>query len=165
MNFLMGLNESFASVRGQILLIKHLPSLTNVLSLITQKEKQRMIGFNSFVTESAALFFKGSNSYGKNANTNANRSSGKKERQVLPNITSIDSLTHLCLTSSISLDHFVFSFNIFPPSNLKSTEWIIDSGATDHMIHSISLLTKITSVAHVFANLPNVESVLVTHVG
>ena len=35
MNFLMGLNESFATVRGQILLMKPLPSLHQVFSLIT----------------------------------------------------------------------------------------------------------------------------------
>ena len=35
MNFLMGLNESFATVRGQILLMKDLPSLHQVFSLIT----------------------------------------------------------------------------------------------------------------------------------
>lgn len=84
---------------------------------------------------------------------------------ILPNIAGIDSLAHLCLASFISLDHSVFSSNLVPPSNLKSTEWIIDSGAADHMVHSISLLIKITSVAHVFVSLPNEESILVTHVG
>ena len=58
MNFLMGLNESFASVRGQIMLLKHLSSLTNVFSLITQKEKQRKIGFSSIVIEFALCSLK-----------------------------------------------------------------------------------------------------------
>ena len=48
MNFLMGLNEYFASVRGHILMMKPFPSLTNVLSLITQEEKQQKIGFDSY---------------------------------------------------------------------------------------------------------------------
>lgn len=41
MSFIMGLNESFASVRGHILMMKPLPSLTKVFSLITQEEKQK----------------------------------------------------------------------------------------------------------------------------
>ena len=38
MNFLLGLNESFTGVRGKILLMKPLPSLNKVFSLITQEE-------------------------------------------------------------------------------------------------------------------------------
>ena len=33
------------------------------------------------------------------------------------------------------------------------------------MIHSISLLTRIISVAHILVKLPNGESILVTHIG
>ena len=33
------------------------------------------------------------------------------------------------------------------------------------MVHSISLLTRITSVAHILVKLPNGESILVTHIG
>ncbi|KAF5454168.1 hypothetical protein F2P56_023851 [Juglans regia] len=42
--FLMGLNEEFAHVRGQILLIEPLPSITKVFSLVIQEEKQREVG-------------------------------------------------------------------------------------------------------------------------
>ncbi|KAG7990321.1 hypothetical protein I3843_02G020400, partial [Carya illinoinensis] len=42
--FLMGLNEEFVHVRGQILLLEPLPSITNVFSLIIQEEKQREVG-------------------------------------------------------------------------------------------------------------------------
>ena len=48
MNFLMDLNEYFASVRGHILMMKPFPSLTKVLSLITQEEKQQKIGFDFY---------------------------------------------------------------------------------------------------------------------
>ncbi|XP_073128240.1 uncharacterized protein [Henckelia pumila] len=44
MTFLMGLNDSFAHVRSQILLTDPLPSITRVFALIVQEERQRVIG-------------------------------------------------------------------------------------------------------------------------
>ena len=41
MQFLMGLNDSYAAVRGQILLIQPLPSVGKIYSMILQEEKQR----------------------------------------------------------------------------------------------------------------------------
>lgn len=43
MQFLMGLNESYAQVRTQILLMDPLPSLSKVFSLVIQAERQRTI--------------------------------------------------------------------------------------------------------------------------
>lgn len=40
-SFLMGLNDSFAQVRGQILLMEPLPLINKVFSLVQQDEKQR----------------------------------------------------------------------------------------------------------------------------
>ena len=66
-----------------------------------------------------------------------------------------DKVDSLCLQVSITLDHSVFSYNLTIPSDISPHDWIIDSGATNHMIHSISLLTRITSVAHILVKLPN----------
>lgn len=43
LQFLMGLNESFAHVRGQILLMEPIPPLNKVFSLILKDEQQRFI--------------------------------------------------------------------------------------------------------------------------
>ncbi|KHN19117.1 hypothetical protein glysoja_036233, partial [Glycine soja] len=43
MSFLMGLNDSFSQIRGQILISDPLPSIGNVFSLILQEEAQREI--------------------------------------------------------------------------------------------------------------------------
>ena len=51
----------------------------------------------------------------------------------------LDKVTSLCLHTSISLDHSVFSSNLIIPTDISPQDWIIDSGATDHMVHSISL--------------------------
>ncbi|XP_039071462.1 uncharacterized protein LOC120218595 [Hibiscus syriacus] len=41
--FLMGLNESYAHIRGQILLMDHLPSISKVFTLVVQEENQRNV--------------------------------------------------------------------------------------------------------------------------
>ena len=44
MSILMGLNETYATIRGQILLMDPVPPLSKVFSLILQDEKQRKVG-------------------------------------------------------------------------------------------------------------------------
>lgn len=57
MSFLMGLNESFSQIRGQILLQDPIPSINKVFSLIVQEEKQREIGSSSSMgTDQSAAF-------------------------------------------------------------------------------------------------------------
>uniref|UniRef100_A0A2N9FK13 Retrotransposon Copia-like N-terminal domain-containing protein n=1 Tax=Fagus sylvatica TaxID=28930 RepID=A0A2N9FK13_FAGSY len=48
---------------------------------------------------------------------------------------------------------------------VKSSEWIIDIGATDHMVISTRFFTTMTVVIDVNVTLPNGISVLVTHIG
>ena len=47
----------------------------------------------------------------------------------------------------------------------KSDSWIIDTGATGNMVHSVSQFTIITSIVNTYAYLPNGDQALVTHVG
>ncbi|XP_061358133.1 uncharacterized protein LOC133302376 [Gastrolobium bilobum] len=50
MAFLMGLNDSFAQIRGQILLNVPLPPINKVFSLVVQEERQRQITPHAFST-------------------------------------------------------------------------------------------------------------------
>ena len=63
-SFLMGLNETYVTVRGQILLMELMPSLSKVFSLLLQDEKQRKVGAGKKVLTdtSAALAAFGSKS-------------------------------------------------------------------------------------------------------
>ena len=61
--------------------------------------------------------------------------------------------------------HTVFSTQIVNKDAYSNGIWVINTGATDHMIHSTKLFTKITSTIHTSVELPNGESVLVTHIG
>ena len=59
MQFLMGLNETFTPVKGQILLMDPMPHIDKVFSLLRQEERQRSIGQISLPrVESTALLCK-----------------------------------------------------------------------------------------------------------
>jgi hypothetical protein len=56
--FLMRLNESFAHIRGQILLMDPLPPINKVFSLVVQEESQRQIFIGTMNPNPAALITK-----------------------------------------------------------------------------------------------------------
>ena len=43
--------------------------------------------------------------------------------------------------------------------------WVINTGATDHIVCFVDLLTSITAISHTMVQLPNGEAAIVTHVG
>ena len=53
------------------------------------------------------------------------------------------------------MSHYIFSAHIVDRKAYKSLDWIIDIGRTYHMVHSVSLLTTITSTINTFVYLPN----------
>jgi hypothetical protein len=61
--------------------------------------------------------------------------------------------------------HSVFSVQPSHRPFLSQNEWIIDTGATDHMVYSLSSFTSITSTIHSYIHLPNGQRVLATHTG
>ena len=67
MSFLMGLNDTYTAMSGQILLMDPIPSLSKVFSLLVQDEKQRKVRKN-FTTEASALAVKNSGSFVKGSN-------------------------------------------------------------------------------------------------
>jgi hypothetical protein len=74
-----------------------------------------------------------------------------------------------CFSSlTINPQYSVFSSAFLtksPSFRSKSTPWIIDTGATDHIINCPSLFTTITAVVSSFVKLPNGSVVPVTHIG
>ena len=63
-----------------------------------------------------------------------------------------------------NLRHSVFSAQITHRTAFGGNVWVIDTGATDHIVYSIHLLNDFTAVNCVVA-LPNGETALVTHIG
>ena len=64
-----------------------------------------------------------------------------------------------------NLSHSIFATQVVDRQAYKSNTWIINTGATDHMVHYVAQLTSITSIVHTFVYLPNGEQALVTHIG
>ena len=56
MQFLMGLNESYASTRGQILMSDPLSPMAKVFNLVVQEERQRSIGSRLFAPSNSMAF-------------------------------------------------------------------------------------------------------------
>ena len=64
-----------------------------------------------------------------------------------------------------NFSHSIFSAQVIDRQRFKSNSWIINTGGTDHMVHSVSQLTTITSIVHSCVYLPNGEKDIVTHIG
>ena len=64
-----------------------------------------------------------------------------------------------------NFSHSIFSAQVVDRHAYKSDTWIIDIGATDHMVHSVTQLTTVTSIIQSCVYLPNGEEALVTHIG
>ena len=62
-----------------------------------------------------------------------------------------------------SLEYSVFS-SIVDTSHVNPTNWIPDSGATDHMVHSLTFFKTITSLVQISVRLPNGDMAKVTHI-
>ena len=65
---------------------------------------------------------------------------------------------------SLNFKHSIFFAQIVNRKAYNMETWVINTGATDHIVCSVSLLTSITGISHSMVQLPNGESVVVTHV-
>ena len=77
--------------------------------------------------------------------------------------------TVLGTTSSLffkpTLQHSIFSAKVVDKEGFHTTDWVINTGATDHMVHSVTCFTSITTILNTHVNFPNGEIALVTHIG
>ena len=64
-----------------------------------------------------------------------------------------------------TLEHFIFSTETVDRKIFSETDWVLDTRATNYMVHSVSCFTSVTATLNSFVNLPNDESALVTHAG
>ena len=72
-----------------------------------------------------------------------------------------------CLSSfsKPNMDHSIFFEKFTVKPNFSSTQWVIDTGATDHMVITTQFYTTMHYVDNISVNLPNGQSVMVTHIG
>jgi hypothetical protein len=66
---------------------------------------------------------------------------------------------------ALDVKHSVFHSSSIPCNPKPENTWIIDTGASDHMISCVSLFTTITALVSTSVKLPNGDLVSVTHIG
>ncbi|KAM3380920.1 hypothetical protein P3S68_006493 [Capsicum galapagoense] len=165
--FLMGLNEVYTTIRGNILMITPLPTIGQAFALLIQEEKQRELRpLNHSFGQSSSMHVSvgahndgqqmtltkeqygqiihliqqfGSNSLGNTFTTNAHDCGVANFAGIVACTTSIDfgKLSCGCYNSSSDL-------------------WIIDSGASDHMTFNKKFLSNIIHLPYpLLVRLPN----------
>ena len=65
----------------------------------------------------------------------------------------------------LNLKHPVFSAQIVNRKAYNMKTWVTDTGATNHIVYFVDLLTLITAISHTMVQLPNGEAAIITHVG
>ena len=76
-------------------------------------------------------------------------------------LSGIDILPHNVFDSR----HSIFSAKVINRTTFENHIWVIDTGASDHIVCSVSMLTTFTSISHCVVKLPNNDSATITHVG
>ena len=76
-------------------------------------------------------------------------------------MSGINSLLHF----TPSLKHSIFSAKVVNREVCYTTNWVIDTRATHHMVHSIACFTTITATLNTFVNLPDGQVASVAQVG
>ena len=72
-------------------------------------------------------------------------------------LSGIDILPHDVFDSI----HSIFSAKVINRTAFENHVWVIDTGASDHIVYSVSMLTTFNSISHC-VKLPNNESAIVT---
>ena len=67
--------------------------------------------------------------------------------------------------ASMDLSLSVFSAQMVNKRAYDSNTWVIDTGAIDHIVCYVHLLTTIIAITQSIVQLPNGETALVTHIG
>ena len=83
-----------------------------------------------------------------------------------PHMINVVSLPSNAVAGAVSCSpHSIFSAKVVNRKAFGVETWVIDTGATNHIVCSMNLLTSFTAISHTVVELPNGEAALVTHVG
>ena len=74
------------------------------------------------------------------------------------------SMSGISFFGNSDLRHSIFSAHIVNRTAFNGDTWVIDTGATEHIMHSVHLLSEFIAVSCV-VKLPNGETAMVTHIG
>ncbi|XP_075664576.1 uncharacterized protein LOC142634167 [Castanea sativa] len=167
--FLNGLNESYSQVKTQILMMEPIPSIDKAFSLAIREERKRSLGFNVTPSvESTALAIK------NQAFNQGSSSSSSNDKNFKGNAGKGTPVCSHCGKVGHIMEKCYKLVGIPPSYNQKEEllwlikswlmviklivkRWVLDTRATDHIVRSVTLFTKITSSVSTFVQLPNGE--------
>ncbi|GAA0157244.1 hypothetical protein LIER_38422 [Lithospermum erythrorhizon] len=197
MQLLIGLNECYNVVRGNILMTKPFPQVYEVLQMLLQKEKQREICNPSQVAPDASTFYTNrNNAYGRGrGNFNAGRGRshfennttgrgrlfcdhykvpGHYAQRCYKMDAQFDKLVNLLNSTSVSnpsgecsSSHALMAgISLCSVVQNVSHNWILDSGATDHITPNLSLFTcyQALSISSTIT-IPDDSQISIHHIG
>ncbi|KAL0404241.1 UNVERIFIED_CONTAM: hypothetical protein Sradi_2064900 [Sesamum radiatum] len=175
LQFLMGLNATFDLSRNQILMMDMLPTVTKVYSMILRVEKQMQVNmllsdvFNVSVFEVLKESGKGK----AFAGAVDDKSNSSLEKSDVADFLKSE-LRKLMKEEDVSLDPLQINFvhmedfvgKVSCPSSIKSTSWIIDTGATKHICSDIKRFVSYSEpVYQAFINLSDGSKQLIKYIG
>nr|GMD81238.1 Retrovirus-related Pol polyprotein from transposon TNT 1-94 [Ipomoea batatas] len=183
--FLRGLNECYSSVKSQIMLMTPLPMIGKACAFVQQQEREVMRTSQSEATGQSAFLARGWK--GRNdkrlGSTNEQKSvaamvtgtSGQHSFVANSPLESgfIDSSGEPQLKASEpqpKANALVASFKPLAvdgkkPINYRSPGWIIDTGATHHIVNNVDYLLDFHEVSDMLVLLPNGNYATVSHMG
>ncbi|KAL5571608.1 hypothetical protein UlMin_021205 [Ulmus minor] len=194
LQFLMGLNESFSQIRAQILMSDSLPSINKVFSLVIQEERQCSMHFyGSYMPPISASYGVASSNYsaykGKKDKPvcthcgffgHTTQVTPENHQHFSNNTSPLHDLTaneyqHLISLLSTQLQGIsqdtkeqqpVMSNFTGISSLIAANVWIIDSGATHHVCHDLSLFDSFdNNYVSTFVLLPTGHTATISKIG
>ncbi|KAK5845569.1 hypothetical protein PVK06_001760 [Gossypium arboreum] len=166
--FLKGLHDRFAGVRSQIMLIDPLPTINKAFSMDTvdtcYEKHGYPPGYNSrgrtsrahnVFDDGAAQFLPSSQSVAPLPSDPCVNLTQEQLQQLLALLPSSNSTSPPHVTNTASSLHQTTSTSAGNTFSFQSHHWIIDTGATDHITHSLSLFASFTPIQPVHITLPN----------
>ncbi|XP_039011686.1 uncharacterized protein LOC120140771 [Hibiscus syriacus] len=152
LQFIMGLNETYSLIRSQILLMQPLPSVNQAYSMVAQEESQR-IQLSFMPSLDSSVFY--------------SKGSGIPDRRrfqvaISESTTVLEPAVVYDLTKA-SGKLSIVDGNL--PAYNKSLTWILDTGATDHILSDFQCLLSPVLCSSRSILLPNGKTVLVTYIG
>lgn len=128
---------------------------------ITQEQCQQLMAFlNSQSLDGSQV---GSSHQAANVVATGLHSQAMVQHPLMPNF--IGKVIISSCASTLDLSHSIFSSQKVNRLAFSANTWILDTGASDHFVHSVTILSTITSTIEAYVQLPNGETALVSHIG
>ncbi|GJW59684.1 ribonuclease H-like domain-containing protein [Tanacetum coccineum] len=143
MQFLMGHDDVYSSIRSSILITNPLPDVKSAFATLSREESHRVNNVHSSIMKTGSSAFVSNNGLKKNPK-------GDNSKANVNNVTACGSGYSAVNSHILTSEEYqkFFNLNINISTYSAYVGWIIDSGASQHMIYSSLLLFNVIDVSH-----------------